>query len=54
MRFNKNEKALNVLTGKTCIIVGTAKDPYKPKIDYLHRKEIFKISMFTIFSIAIC
>ena len=40
MRFNKNEKALNVLTGKTCIIVGTAKDPYKPKIDYLHRKEI--------------
>ena len=41
MRFEKNEIAINLLSGRQCIIIGTKKDSYKPKVDYLHRKEIY-------------
>lgn len=40
MRFKIYDRAINILTGKECIILGTKDKPYKPKNDYMHRKEI--------------
>tara|TARA_R110002051_G_scaffold164404_1_gene235438 strand:+ start:53 stop:289 length:237 start_codon:yes stop_codon:yes gene_type:complete len=40
MRFKIYDRAVNILTGKECIILSTKDEPYKPKNDFMYRKEI--------------
>ncbi|RLK00101.1 hypothetical protein [Tenacibaculum discolor] len=41
MKYEINQRVINNLTGKKCMIIATKDIPYKPKINPMNQKELF-------------